>query len=145
MYRCCFTCNICTLPQPEQEKDQHSSAGSWCAASFRYRTPVQAGWQPVTPPMCHGIAFTTSGPGHSSITDVAPSRMDTRDTRTTHHHHPCTPGDATDGQTRRVHCRCRKHLRPVRTDGDHLLPWTGSGSVDPCGNHYRRLDTTGSC
>lgn len=45
-----FTCNICTLPQPEQEKDQHPSVGLWCA-SFWYRTPVQAGWQSVTPPM----------------------------------------------------------------------------------------------
>lgn len=45
-----FTCNICTLPQPEQENDQHPSVGLWCA-SFRYRTPVQAGWQPVAPPM----------------------------------------------------------------------------------------------
>lgn len=48
------TCNICTLPQPEQENDQHPSVGLlWCA-SFWYRTPVQAGWQPVvTPPMSH--------------------------------------------------------------------------------------------
>lgn len=45
-----YTCNICTLPQPEQENDQHPSVGSRCA-SFWYRTPVQAGWQPVTPPM----------------------------------------------------------------------------------------------
>lgn len=45
-----LTCSICTLPQPEQEKDQQPSVGLWCT-SFWYRTPVQAGRLSVTPTM----------------------------------------------------------------------------------------------
>jgi len=106
-----FTCNICTLPQPEQENDQHPSVGLWWV-SFWYRTPVQAGWQPFTPPMSRhsypvlSVTHTRQLTAAHMMTTYTPyrlgvahhARMNSPRTHTATHGHTRTDG-RTDGRT----------------------------------------------